>query len=675
MTKDMEKTKAQLVDELRDLRGRIEEIEAVQQGREAAEERLREAGHIIESASSVIATASLDGKMTYVNPAFLDLWGFDDPAEVLGRPFTDFWLVEDQLDEIMHALHHEGKWSSEIRACRKDGTLFDVQVSAATVYDREGQPVALMSSSVDITERKQAEEALCRERDFSTSLIQTSPAFIVVIARDGKTMLMNGAMLDALGYDEEEVIGQDYLAMFVPAREHEVLSRVFQSFQQEEYSRSENHVLTKNGQELLVDWYGKSVLNDTGEMEHFFGIGLDITERKRAEQERRSLEVQVQHSQKLESLGVLAGGIAHDFNNILLAILGNADLALQYLSEVSPARPLVKEVEKAARRAADLTRQMLAYSGKGRFEVKELDLSELADEMAHLLKSSISKKVILNTHLSRNLPAIKADAVQLQQIVMNLITNASEAFGNEAAGLVSIGTGVATCDEEYLAGSQLPEKPAPGNFAYLEVSDNGCGMSDETKAKLFDPFFTTKFSGRGLGMAAVLGIVRGHSGAIMMESEMGAGTTIRVLFPTLDEALAEGPEEGKGSDTEVWRGQGTILLVDDEDPIRKLGARMLERMGFDVLTAADGREAIDLFQQCPDEISCVVLDLSMPHMNGEETFHELRRIKDDVRVVLSSGYSEQDIDERFAGQDIAGFIQKPYNSTTFKEKIKHILDI
>ena len=297
-------------------------------------------------------------------------------------------------------------------------------------------------------------------------------------------------------------------------------------------------------------------------------------------------------AQKLESLGVLAGGIAHDFNNILMAIIGNADLALMRINKESPAVENLHRIEQAAARAADLAKQMLAYSGKGKFVVENVDLNTLLEEMLHMLEVSISKKAVLRLNLHQPLPPVEADATQMRQIVMNLVINASEAIGDKS-GVIAITTGCMDCDRNYLKDVWLDENLADGLYVYLEIADTGCGMDKETLAKLFDPFFTTKFTGRGLGMAAVLGIVRGHKGAIKVYSEPGRGTTFKILLP----ASGRPAELFNGdSHTDDWQGSGTVLLVDDEETVRGIGAEMLKELGFTAITAGDGREAVEIFK-------------------------------------------------------------------------------
>jgi signal transduction histidine kinase len=338
-----------------------------------------------------------------------------------------------------------------------------------------------------------------------------------------------------------------------------------------------------------------------------------------SEEERLNLQRQLQHAQKLESLGVLAGGIAHDFNNILMAILGNADLALDQLAPMSPARGCLQEIEKASKRAAELAKQMLAYSGKGRFVVEAINAGQLVEEMAHLLEVSISKKAVLTYNFAPDLPTFAGDVTQIRQVVMNLITNASEAIGDEG-GVIALSTGAMYCNRAYLDDidevlrASLSEPLPEGVYTYFEVADTGCGMDVETIEKVFDPFFTTKFTGRGLGMSAVLGILRGHKGALKIHSEIGKGTTFRVLFP-----VSAPPDElpkAEPTETQEARGRGSVLLVDDENAVLRAVQRMIEGMGFEVLAVSDGREALDVFRARGEEIGCVLLDLTMPHLDG-----------------------------------------------------------
>ena len=434
------------------------------------------------------------------------------------------------------------------------------------------------------------------------------------------------------------------------------------------FSKEYRIIRKQDNQVRWVSGLGEVKFAASGEILAMYGTIQDITERRKLEEERVALEQQLRQVQKLESLGVLAGGIAHDFNNILMAIIGNADLALMRIDQASPARENLAQIGKAATRAADLAKQMLAYSGKGRFSVESIDLNEVLEDMLHLLEISISKKAVLRLNLQDALPPVEADATQIRQIVMNLIINASEAIG-DASGVIAISTGVLACTREYLKDVWLDEKIQEGSYLCMEVSDSGCGMEKETLAKLFDPFFTTKFTGRGLGMAAVLGIIRGHKGAIKVHSEAGKGTTFKVLLPVSGRAAVR-TREAAGSGG--WLGSGVVLLADDEATVREIGRAMLQELGFTVVTANDGREAVELFKAAP-EVAFVVLDLTMPVMDGEQCFRELRQHNPEVKVVMSSGYNEQEVARQFVGMEVAGFIQKPYHLSTLREAIRKIL--
>jgi signal transduction histidine kinase/CheY-like chemotaxis protein len=385
----------------------------------------------------------------------------------------------------------------------------------------------------------------------------------------------------------------------------------------------------------------------------------DITERKQAEERLRQ-------TQKLESLGLLAGGVAHDFNNLLVGVIGNASLAQELLPAGNPAAELLDAVIKTGEQAAHLTRQMLAYSGKGRFVVEALGLSALIPEIGGLVRPSISKKIALHFDLEDDLPPIEADRGQIQQVFMNLVLNAAEAIGSHD-GLISVRTGLQIVDGPYVQLHREAAELKPGEYVVLEVRDTGCGMTEATRARIFDPFFSTKFTGRGLGLAAVAGIVRGHKGAISVTSKPGQGSCFTVLFPATDRRGKDAPATAANT---ALRGTGVVLIVDDEPLVRGLAKRALELHGYTVLVAENGMAAIDVFKRYPGEIALVVLDLSMPSMSGEETLPELRRIRPGVKVVVSSGYSEAEAMTMFQGQPVAGFLQKPYTSTGLTEKVK-----
>ncbi|HYP87663.1 MAG TPA: ATP-binding protein, partial [Polyangiaceae bacterium] len=412
-----------------------------------------------------------------------------------------------------------------------------------------------------------------------------------------------------------------------------------------------------------------------GEVVGTVGLSRDITERKRAEEQRHVLERRMQETQKLESLGVLAGGIAHDFNNLLVGMLANADLALSalgQLSDVDTVRERIEDLRSAALHAAELTNQMLAYSGRGRFDIRPVSLTTVIREMGPLLGASLSKRAQVSYELTPELPAVQADVTQLRQVIMNLVTNASDALEGRV-GSIRVRTG--TQD----VGETLPdlyghEPLSPGRYAYLEVADDGCGMSPETRARLFEPFFTTKFTGRGLGLSAVQGIVRGHGGGITMRSEPHVGTVIKLLLPCSKRAPASAWPRPKSDSIAEWTSSGLTMLVDDEPRVRTVTEHLLRSIGFDVCAFGTGREAIREFERRAAEVRVVVLDVTMPDLNGEHVLKELRRIRPDVPVLLCSGYSPEELSQRFSPEDMADFLQKPYLFDVLRTRLRDLLE-
>ncbi|MEO7996707.1 MAG: response regulator [Gemmatimonadaceae bacterium] len=407
----------------------------------------------------------------------------------------------------------------------------------------------------------------------------------------------------------------------------------------------------------------------TGKATRLSGTNTDLTERRRLAAEREEFERKLQETQKLESLGVLAGGIAHDFNNLLTGVLGNASLAMSDVPAGSSTHAYLAEINEAATRAAELCRQMLAYSGRGRFVVTRTHLNPIIEQTVQLLQLSIAKNAMLRFQLDTPLPLVEVDVTQVRQVIMNLVINASEALGDRG-GVITISTGLTRVDEEYLRGTHLAPDIGPGDYVHLEVADTGAGMTQDIQARIFEPFYTTKFTGRGLGLAAVLGIMRGHRGTLKVYSEVNRGSTFKLLFPSVRGELES---TVTNTATEKWKGSGTILVVDDEVAVRRTVSRMLELMGFTTLQAVDGAEGIEVFRANADAITLVMLDLTMPRLDGEQTYSELRRIRPDVRVVLMSGFNQQEAIARFTGKGLASFVQKPFSLEALRESVKAVV--
>ena len=395
-------------------------------------------------------------------------------------------------------------------------------------------------------------------------------------------------------------------------------------------------------------------------------------ERLRDERERRELEAEMRQAQKLESLGTLAGNVAHDFNNLLVGILGNAELAKKYLPESSRGLDRLRSVETAARRAAELASQMLTYSGKIRLQVEPCDLNQIIREITQLVEAAISKKSRLHFRFEESLPAIEADATQIRQVAMNLILNASEALGGES-GDITIRTGVSSGDTARRQAAMLTAEKPRTKYVVLEIADSGCGMDEETRSRLFEPFFTTKPQGRGLGMAAILGILRSHQGGIDVDSKPGEGATFRAFLPASARPLPIDTDQEEKPEPASDESRGIVLVVDDEEMVRALAATALRRHGFEVITAEDGQHAIDVFEQRREEIDAVLLDMNMPHLSGEQVLSVLRDLRPDVPILLSSGYSQTTAARRFEQGDKAVFIKKPYRPTDLAQAVRQLI--
>ncbi|GIW13304.1 MAG: hypothetical protein KatS3mg062_0743 [Tepidiforma sp.] len=625
--------------------------------------------NLADSAPIMIWTARPDGLVDYMSRACFEFTGAG--PELLGNGWQQVIHHDDLprvLEDFREALEHPAPSSIRYRLRHRSGTYRWVHEHSTPRFDEHGQFMGQVGVVLDVHDTVTAEEALRQSEARLRQLLDAVSAAVWV--SDGANALFVNAEMERLtGYPREQLQQPGFLASLIEPADIPVMLEHFHRRQAglEQVSRFTIRIRTASEQvrHLRV---AASPFTFDGRQATLLSA-LDTTDLVRADEERRRLDLQMQQTQKLESLGVLAGGIAHDFNNLLVAILGNAGLALMELPPESPARQTVLDIETAAQRAAELTRQMLAYSGKGKFVIERLNLSRVVEEMAHLLEVSVSKRAVLKYRFAPDLPAIEGDATQLRQVIMNLITNASDAIGDRS-GVISISTGLMHADAAYLKTAYMDDDLPEGDYVYLEVADTGVGMDEETAARIFDPFFTTKFTGRGLGLAAVLGIVRSHRGAIKLYTEPGRGTTFKILFPAAGAAPAVAlAQEGAAPSAPAG---GTILVVDDDETVRTVTRRMLEQAGYSVLLGPDGAAAVDVYRAHPG-IDLVILDMTMPHMDGEETFRELRRIHPGVRVLLTSGYNEQDATERFAGKGLAGFIQKPFRPQELLEKVRTIL--
>ena len=623
----------------------------------SSEERFRS---IVTDSPDIIVVADEDGRVEFINKTL----NFHTTEEVIGMAFYDFVLPEfhDVVRKAIEKLFETGQSVRyETKASDPNGTISDYETRCMPLL-RDGKVRSFISVTSDVTERRRAEEALKDSEERLRTVVTNSTPIVFMCDKAGRILLSEGRMLASMGLRPGQDVGNN---VFESYRDYpEVIEGIKRALDGEMFEG----LIALDG--LFYEVFYSPYRNSRGEVIGIIGMALDVTSRVQAEEEKLALERQLLQAQKMESLGILAGGIAHDFNNLLVGVLGNAEMALLDLKPESPIRSYLQDIQTASIRLGDLTQQMLAYTGKANFVVEMINLSSLVEEMVHLLESSISKKVTLKYEPSDIPHAITADANQIRQVVMNLITNASEACEGRDGGKVKLRTGKIEVDES-MQRQYLLEDKIEGERVFLEVSDNGCGMNEETLKKIFDPFYSTKFTGRGLGLASVLGILRSHCGNITVDSKLNQGTTIMVLFPheevECNEFIKESTEESS------YNAHGKILLVDDEENVLNIGAQMLERVGFTVLTAADGVEAVEQVQEHATELVCVLLDLTMPRMNGNEAFTEIRRIRKDLPIILCSGYDHQKATKVLEAQDLTGFLQKPYRYRKMVEKLQEFL--
>ena len=634
-----------------------------------------------------VLVVTTQGRVEFVNQAFCDLYHLDEPPESLvgleapemiskiSVAYADpVWAVSRITDIVADGQPVKGE-----EFAIRDGRIWMFDYVPITV---DGKLYGRLWHHQDITERKLAEKALLESQNQLATVFRNSPSAIVIVsAIDGKYVEVNETYLSLTGFTRDEVIGHtsEELEIFV---DHSDRDKLVSRILKEGSVRDMEIAFLVKSEHIVIGSISGSAIEIAGKTHFIYSI-LDITERKQLESERLNVQQKLLHAQKLESLGVMAGGIAHDFNNLLMAILGNLEFALTVRNLGPEVRRSIERAIQASERSAELSRQMLIYSGSAYYAPKDLDLNEIANKLTHenerLLKSVIPQTTTLNFKIDKGLPLIRGNEDQIQRVITNLVINSSEAIG-ENTGDVTITTGVMDCDESYLSRSRLEEKPEPGEFVFVEVTDTGCGMDAETQHKLFDPFFTTKFWGRGLGMAEVMGTLKGHHGAIIVESEVGKGTTIRVLFPSSEKGQTPFVEiqEVGGNQPSVLlipSSRKTILVVEDEEFVRDMVLVRLEVLGYDTIPAVDGAEGVHLFRERMNEIDLVLLDFAMPRMNGVEAFGELRRMRPDVKVILSSGYTEDAVSKSFPGPKPAGFLSKPYKLEALKAELDRLLGI
>jgi two-component system cell cycle sensor histidine kinase/response regulator CckA len=621
-----------------------------------SEEKLRS---VLKNAPDFIISISPRAEILFINqiqPGF-------KIEEVLGKPIYNYIdpehhpLVQESLSKVFQ---HGQSAHYEIKGYNPDGSERWYSSNIGPIKRGEVVVEATIISR-EITERKRMEDALRESERKSKNLLDSIPDLVFCLDKEGifqgfKEVSEN----NELYVPPEQIVGQKISDLLPPS-----LMKHYDYYLNKAIETKKIQIF-----EYQLPIEGKGIqhyearLILTGE-EEIVVIVRNISEKKR-------IEERIQHTQKLESLSILAGGVAHDFNNLLMGILGNASLALTEIAKGSTLEESLKQIETAALRASDLIQQMLAYAGKGQLSVERIHLSELVQEMMQLLKAVLPKKVVLSSHFVWELPLIQADATQVRQVIMNLITNASEAIGEESNGRIELKTGIMKASREYLEGA-FSDDIHEGFYVYIEVSDSGCGMDEKTLTKIFDPFFTTKFTGRGLGLASVLGIIRQHQGALKVQSTLGKGSTFRILFPSLEKPASLPEEPPSQNGMKSWKGQGTILLIEDEEIVRNTVQKMLQKFGFRTLSTGDGQEALELLRRSSSEICAILLDVTIPKMHLREIFAQFKKISPTLPILLTSGHPQQDVERELEEEGDFEFLQKPYLPKLLQKKLQELL--
>lgn len=621
---------------------------------------------LVNLAQEGIWAIDKEGKTTFVNPRLAEILGYG-AEELIGSPFLDY--VDGQnlqlVDGFLDLVARGGKEQIDAQLVRKDGCRVQVYISGSAISDDNGNFKGALAVISDITERKKAEDALKQAEEKYRDIFENALEGIYQCAPDGTLITANPAFAHILGYESGDALKEAAANIWEQIHaDEDSRSELLRLMEAQGFVRAfECRFRCKDGSTVWVSESSRAVKDDRNRLLFYEGIIQDITFQKKAAEEKKRLEEQLLQAQKMEAIGTLTGGIAHDFNNLLMGIEGYASLMLLELDPGHPFYAKLKKIEEQVQSGAELTKQLLGFARRGRYEIKTLDINDIVAGSVDMF-SRTKKQLNIKLKLHGRPLLVDADLSQIEQVVLNLLVNAWQAM--PGGGDLHINTTEVVPDKAFTFSYDM----RPGKFALISIADTGIGMDSKTKKRIFEPFFTTKSMGRGtgLGLASAYGIVKGHGGMIEVVSKIGEGSTFNVYLPLSEKQCPEKTAPGH-----IERGRGTVLLVDDEEIVLSVGKELLEALGFEVLTAGNGRDALEIYEKASAQIKLVILDMIMPDLGGGEVFDALKKLNPDVRAILASGYSLDGRPSKILARGCRGFIKKPFGIEELSGKIKEVL--
>ncbi len=636
--------------------------------RKKAEEEIRKLSIAVEQSPSVIAITDLNGDLEYVNPKFTELTGYTSEEAISENPriLKSGEQADEMYKELWETISSGKIWRGEFHNKKKNGELFWEAASVSPICDKQGKITGYIKVAENISERKLAEEALRESEEKYRTILESIEDGYYEVDIAGKLTFFNDSLCKILGYSKDELMGMNnrqYTDKETAKKVYQIFNKVYTTGIPEKGFHWPI-IRRKDGMKVAVEASASLIRNVKDEPIGFRGIVRDISEKRR-------LEAQLQQASKMEAIATLAGGVAHEFNNALMGVMGNIELLKMNFPEDAGGDKYFEAMKDSGHRMSRLTDQLLAYSQGGKYQPRDLKLDDfVVIETLPILQHDITPTVRVETHFPKDISYISADYAQMQMVLSAILANSNEAIEDE--GLIRITAENKDLDEDFA--KQHPGLK-PGPYVCLTIEDDGKGMDEETKTGIFEPFFTTKFQGRGMGMAAVYGIVKNHDGWISVDSELGKGTTVRIYLPAISAGSKEQEAKaGEQPEIELAIGEGTILMIEDEDVVIEVTQTMLEMLGYRVMVAKTGKDAIHITETFDGQIDLALLDIKLPDMEGGKVYPLIMKARPDLKVIVFSGYSIEGPARKILDAGAQDFIQKPFSLATLSEKLKEVLE-